>query len=60
MLLRSRRAAGALLLIAVALAGCETARFAAPTLEPASTEIAERAELAGEYVLAAREYERLA
>lgn len=48
------------LLIAAALAGCETARVLAPPEAPASAEQAEKAERAGEYVLAVREYMRLA
>jgi uncharacterized protein len=49
-----------LLVLAVALIqGCETIRVE-PELEPATASTAEKAELAGEYVLAAREYERLA
>lgn len=49
-------------LLALALAGCETPRVALPSApEPAiSTAAAEQAERAGEFVLAAREYERLA
>ncbi|MDH3311437.1 MAG: penicillin-binding protein activator [Gammaproteobacteria bacterium] len=43
----------------VILAGCETVPVA-PTLPPVSTDIAEKAERDGEYLLAAREYTRLA
>jgi hypothetical protein len=42
------------------LAGCETARVARPEAVPASTEVAEKAERTGEYVVAAHEYTRLA
>ncbi len=49
-----------LLLTAILLQGCETVRIAPQVLEPASAKTAEKAESAGEYVLAAREYERLA
>ncbi len=51
------------LLLSVALLyGCETTRMtpSSPGLEPASLTIAEKAERDGEYVLAAREYLRLA
>ncbi len=47
------------IICAAILAGCETARVA-PTLPPVSTEAAETAERNGEYLLAAREYTRLA
>lgn len=54
---------GAALLVAL-LAACETIPVTAPTLppraEPASPDAAAQAEAAGEYVVAAREYERLA
>lgn len=50
----------ALLLICMALlAGCETARVA-PALPAVSPDAAEKAERDGEYLLAAREYSRLA
>ena len=49
-----------MLLFAVLLIGCETLPVTMPTIEPASRETATRAEDTGEYVLAAREYERLA
>ena len=49
-----------LLLTAILLQGCETVRVAPRVLEPPSAKTAEKAEGAGEYVLAAREYERLA
>lgn len=42
------------------LAGCETARVAGPEAIPANVDVAEKAEREGEYVIAAREYERLA
>ncbi len=49
--------------LAVLLIGCQTKPAAQPTqlpVEPASPETAQRIEGAGEYVIAAREYERLA
>ncbi|UCH52536.1 MAG: penicillin-binding protein activator [Pseudomonadota bacterium] len=48
-------------LVATVLAGCETPRVAVQKEPPAiSTETAEKAESDGEFVIAAREYERLA
>lgn len=48
-----------LIICAALLAGCETARVA-PTPAPVNTGVAETAERNGEYLLAAREYSRLA
>jgi outer membrane PBP1 activator LpoA protein len=56
---RGRRAATATLL-AFLLYGCETVPRPAPSAPPASAATAEQAERRGEYLLAAREYERLA
>jgi len=55
----THRLAGLLFVAVVLLQGCETVRMA-PELGPVTTSSAEKAESAGEYVLAAREYERLA
>lgn len=44
---------------AAILAGCETARVV-PTLPPVSMDVAEKAERNGEFLIAAREYTRLA
>src|SRR2546427_13068602 len=49
------------LLVAAVLIGCETARVVTPPGEaPVSMDSAEKAEREGQYVLAAREYSRLA
>ena len=50
----------AVAVLAAVLAGCGTVRVAPPPEVPVRPEAAERAEQAGEYVLAAREYSRLA
>jgi hypothetical protein len=50
-------------LVALALVGCETVRPPAvptPTVAPATTDSAEKAEREGQFVVAAREYARLA
>ena len=53
-------AAVAVMLAIILLQACETRPTRLPELKPARLEIAERAEKNGEYVLAAREYDRLA
>jgi uncharacterized protein len=62
--MKHTRSLGALLLLMVLIQGCQTTRVGVPgpeaALPPANTETAEKAEHDGEYVLAAREYDRLA
>ncbi|MEW6332317.1 MAG: penicillin-binding protein activator, partial [Pseudomonadota bacterium] len=48
------------LICAALLAGCETVPVSPTALPPVSTDTAEKAERDGEYLLAAREYSRLA
>jgi len=63
-LTRSALRAGALIVISAAalfLGGCETTPIGAPSpTDRPTAAVAERAEAAGEYVIAAREYDRLA
>jgi outer membrane PBP1 activator LpoA protein len=55
---------GALVLLLTLLPGCQTTRVGAPApeaaLPPATAEVAEKAERDGDFVIAAREYDRLA
>lgn len=66
LVLRRVLTSAALIITTAMFSACETARVAGPgraeppSTQPASVKSAEQAEAAGEYVVAAREYERLA